>query len=56
MFGLPNQPKVDKPDQVLFAREIAKNLPDKDDSTKLFYGALGAYVVGKALRRDRRNK
>ncbi len=56
MFGYLGQPKVDKPDQVAFAREIAKHIPDKGDSTELFYKAVGAYVAGKVIKGARRNK
>lgn len=56
MFGYINQPKVDKPDQVAFAKEIAKHIPDKGDSTKLFYTAVGAYVAGKVIKGASRDK
>jgi hypothetical protein len=56
MFGYINQSKVDKPDQVLFAKEIAKHIPNKDDSNKFFYSVVGAFVAGKAIKGARRNK
>jgi hypothetical protein len=56
MFGYINRPKIDKPDEVAFAREIAKNLPNKDDSTKLFYGVLGAYIARGVLKGVNREK
>lgn len=49
VFGI-NPPKIDKPDEVAFAKEISKNLPNKEDSTKLWYGLTAAYVAGKVLR------
>lgn len=49
MFGI-NPPKIDKPDEVAFAKEISKNLPNKEDSTKLWYGLTAAYLAGKVLR------
>lgn len=55
MFGYTNQSKVDKPDQVAFAREIAKHIPNKADSTELFYKAVGAYVAGKVIKGARRD-
>lgn len=56
MFGYLNRPKIDKPDEVAFAKEIAKNLPNKDDSRNLFIGVLAGYALRGVLKGDNRNK
>ena len=49
MFGSSDK-KIDKPDQVAFAKAISENLPNREDSNKLWYGMAAAYMAGKVLR------
>ena len=55
MFGF-SEKKIDKPDEVAFAKAISENLPSKEDSNKLWYGLAAAYVVGKAVRNVKKHK
>jgi len=56
MFGYLHRPKIDKPDEVLFAKEIAKHLPNKDDSRNLFLGVMAAYALRGVLKGDDKRK
>lgn len=49
MFG-NNYPKIDKPDEVAFAKEISKNLPNREKADKIWYGLTAAYFAGQVLR------
>ena len=42
--------KIDKPDQVAFAKAISQNLPGKEQADKMWYGLAEAYVAGKVIR------
>jgi hypothetical protein len=41
--------KIDKPDQVAFAKAISQNLPSKENSDRLWYGMAAAYLVGRVI-------
>ena len=41
--------RIDKPDEVAFAKAISENLPSKEDSNRLWYGLAGAYIAGKVI-------
>lgn len=45
-----NEPKIDKPDEVAFAHEIAKNLPNSQDTERMWEGMTLAYIASKAYR------
>lgn len=42
--------RIDKPDEVAFAKAISENLPGKDKANKYWYGLAAAYVAGKVIR------
>ena len=41
--------KIDKPDEVAFAKAISENLPSTEDANRLWYGLAGAYIAGKVI-------
>ena len=42
--------KIDKPDEVAFAKAISENLPSQKDSDRLWYGMAAAYLANKVIR------
>lgn len=46
--------KIDKPDQVAFAKAIGDNLPGRKDTEKLWVGVGIAYALGKVSRRGKK--
>jgi len=51
-----NEPKIDKPDEVAFAREIAKNLPGSKETAQIWDGLAMTYIAAKAYKGVRPNK
>jgi len=47
--------KIDKPDEVAFAKAIVENIPGQKDSDKLVYGLLAIGIARKVLN-NARNK
>ena len=47
--------KLDKPSQIQFAEAITANIPEVDRSNKqIVAGAVAAYILGRAYKRDKR--
>lgn len=51
-----NSPKIDKPDEVAFAREIAKNIPGRQETEQMWEELSLAYIASKAYRGVTRKK
>ena len=51
-----NSPKIDKPDEVAFAHEIAKNLPGHQETQRMWNEISLAYIASKAYRGITRDK
>jgi hypothetical protein len=46
--------KVDKPDEVAFAKAAIENLPSQGDKNKQLLGLGAAYILGRAIHAARK--
>jgi len=46
--------KVDKPDEVAFAKAVVENLPSQDDKYRQLIGLGAAYILSRAIHNARR--